>query len=193
MFNVLGVAADMKALSTVARTFGLKVVADAACALGTSHQGNPVAQMGADLSVISFNGNKTVTSGGGGAVVGIDGKLLAVARHLSTTARQGSEYEHDQVGFNYRMTNLQAAVGCAQMERLDVFLAAKRRIRAVYDRDFSDLGGAEPFPGGSGIANACWLSGIVARDAATATRLRAHLASAGIEARSFWRSGRAHV
>ena len=120
-------------------------------------------------------------------MVGTDGHLLTLARHLSTTARRGPEYDHDMVGFNYRMTNLQAAVGCAQLERLDDFLAAKRRIRARYDDAFSAQSGLSPFPGGGTGDNACWLSGVVTADAASAVRLRRHLNDAGVEAKPFWK------
>lgn len=185
--HTLGLAADMDALKAAAREHGLKIIADAACALGTLYKGKPAIRAGADLSVISFNGNKTVTSGGGGAVVGDDLDLLELARHLGTTARRKPGYDHDMVGFNYRMTNLQAAVGCAQMERLAELLAAKRRIRAAYDRAFSGIAALKPFPGGAGAANACWLSGTVAPDDATAERVRATLGAAGIEAKPFWK------
>lgn len=185
--HTMGLAADMDPIKAAAREHGLKIVADAACALGTFYKGKPVACVGADLSVISFNGNKTVTSGGGGAVLGDDAPLMALARHLGTTARRKPGYDHDMIGFNYRMTNLQAAVGCAQMERLADLLAAKRRIRATYDRAFAGVSGIAPFPGGAGADNACWLSGIVAADAATDETLRARLTAAGIEAKPFWK------
>ena len=186
--HTLGLAADMDALGASAREYGLKIVADAACALGTLYKGRPVGGIGADLSVVSFNGNKTVTSGGGGAVVGDDAALVAFARHLGTTARNGPGYDHDCVGFNYRMTNLQAAVGCAQMERLADLVAAKRRIRGTYDRAFAGRAGVAPFPGGSGAENACWLSGIVLSPPAPASEtVRARLAAAGLEAKPFWK------
>ena len=185
--HALGLAADMDPIVAAAREHGLKVVADAACALGTTYKKKSVAQMGADLSVISFNGNKTVTAGGGGAVVGTDETLMGLARHLGTTARRGPGYDHDMVGFNYRMTNLQAAVGCAQMERLADLLAAKRRIRKTYDNAFAGLPGLAPFPGGTDIGNTCWLSGVVTTDAATSEKLRARLTEAGIEAGPFWK------
>ncbi len=185
--HVLGLAADMDAIGALANEYSLKVVADAACAIGATYKGRPIAQMGADLSVLSFNGNKTVTSGGGGAVVGTDKGLLDLARHLSTTARRGLEYDHDMIGFNYRMTNLQAAVGCAQMERLSAFLAAKRRIRMAYDHAFSGIPGLTSFPGHADPGNSFWLSGVVTSDAASAEMLRAKLTDAGIEARPFWK------
>jgi dTDP-4-amino-4,6-dideoxygalactose transaminase len=125
----LGLPAAMREIGEIARRHRLAVVADAAAALGASYRGGPIGRL-ADLTAFSFNGNKTVTCGGGGALVGGDPELLRRARHLSTTARVGTEYEHDLPGFNYRMTNLEAAVGCAQLERLDALVAAKRAIDA---------------------------------------------------------------
>lgn len=185
--HTLGLIADMDALKNSARRHGLRIVADAACALGALYKGKPMAQAGADLSVVSFNGNKTVTSGGGGAICGDDEELVDLARHLTTTARKGPGYDHDMVGFNYRMTNLQAAVGCAQMERWRDLVAAKRRIRRAYDGAFADIPGLESFPGGSGDDNACWLSGVVAPNADAAEALRARLVAAGVEAKPFWK------
>ena len=185
--HTLGIAADIEALSASVRVYGLKIVADAACALGARTKDRPVGALGADLSVFSFNGNKTVTSGGGGAVVGTDPALVAHARHLGTTARQGPGYDHDMIGYNYRMTNLQAAVGCAQMERLSDLIAAKRRIRAAYDRAFAGLAEVKSFPGGIGDDNACWLSGVVTSTPAAAEGLRQRLVAAGIEAKPFWK------
>ncbi len=142
-----------------------------------------------DSSVVSFNGNKTVTAGGGGMVVGDDPELLRWVRHLSTTARAGIDYEHDAVGFNYRMTNLQAAVGCAQMERLDEFVANKRRIDARYRAELRGLPGVSEFPSVPWAESACWFSGaVIGPDArhdvrSLCTELRKH----GIEARTFWK------
>lgn len=187
--HTLGVPADMDALVAVARRHGLKVVADAAAALGSRLGERRVAEMGADLSVISFNGNKTVTAGGGGAVVGADPELLATVRHLTTTARVGADYLHDRVGFNYRMTNLQAAVGCAQLERLDEFVAAKRRIRAAYDAAFAGTPGLAPFPQPPGRLSECWFSGFVVESppCPPVPALRDALRRADIDARPFWR------
>jgi dTDP-4-amino-4,6-dideoxygalactose transaminase len=134
--------------------------------------------------VFSFNGNKTITAGGGGIVAGDDESLVARVRHLTTTARVGANYDHDIVGFNYRMTNLQAAVGCAQMEMLDSFVATKRRIRHTYDHAFKSF--TTPFPEPSWSESACWFSGFVT-DADTATRVRGELQEQGIDARPTWK------
>ena len=99
----------------------------------------PSAALGADLTVFSFNGNKTVTAGGGGAVAGDDAALCRRVRHLTTTARCGAEYDHDAVGFNYRMTDIQGSLGCAQMDRAEAIIMARRRLAARYDELLAGL------------------------------------------------------
>ena len=185
----LGLPADMARIVAIARDYQLPVVADAAAALGSEIAGKAVGALGADLTVFSFNGNKTVTTGGGGAVVGEDGELLKRLRHLSTTARLGDAYDHDYIGFNYRMTNVQAAVGCAQLERLDAFIRAKRAIHARYTQAFQPIRALRSFPAPSGFKSACWFSGTVVADGdpEQMEALIAKLRQDGIGARSFWK------
>jgi perosamine synthetase len=187
--HTLGHPADMDPIVAVSREYGVPVVADAAAALGSSYRGRLSGQTGATVSVFSFNGNKTVTAGGGGALVSDDQRLLSRARHLSTTARVGAEYDHDQVGFNYRMTNLQAAVGCAQLERLDDFVEIKRRCQAVYRDAIADLDGVVPFPEAPWGRSACWFSGFWMRERKLddVAAIRAALRNDGIDARPFWK------
>jgi perosamine synthetase len=186
--DTLGHPADMDALRTIGAEYKLPVVADAAAALGARYKGGLIGAL-ADLSVFSFNGNKTVTAGGGGMVVGQDSELMRRVRHLSTTARSGIDYEHDAVGFNYRMTNLQAAVGCAQMERLDEFVAAKRRIDARYREALRDSPGVGVFPVADWAESACWFSGVTIAPGAkhTVRELCTLMRERGIEARTFWK------
>ncbi|MBM3546548.1 MAG: pyridoxal-5'-phosphate-dependent protein [Alphaproteobacteria bacterium] len=185
--HTLGVAADMEALSRIAAEHRLPIVADAAAAIGATFRGRPIGAMGADLSVISFNGNKTITAGGGGAIVGNDAPLLRLARHLTTTARAGEEYAHDRVGYNYRMTNLQAAVGCAQMDRWQEMVEAKKRIRRRYDEAFGNHPSLSAFPDPPDRESACWLSGIRIRlTSPSIESLRERLRAEGIETRAFW-------
>lgn len=184
--HTLGLVADMDPILELARAHGLAVVADGAASLGADYRGRSTAATGADLTVFSFNGNKTITCGGGGAVVGNDRALCDLVRHLSTTARGAQPYEHDRVGFNYRMTNLQAAVGCAQLERLPELVAAKRRIALRYDRALTTIDGIDAFPTPGWSRSACWLSGVVVRDRPLAPIVEA-LRVAEIEARPFWR------
>jgi perosamine synthetase len=187
--HTLGHPADMAPLVDLAQGLGIPVIADAAAALGAGYRDRPIGRCGATLSVFSFNGNKTVTAGGGGAVVGDDPELLERARHLSTTARVGRDYDHDEVGFNYRMTNLQAAVGSAQLERLEEFVAAKRRIQALYAERLADLADVRPLPEAPWAASACWFSGVVldAWSPELVLGLRERLRADGVDARPFWR------
>jgi dTDP-4-amino-4,6-dideoxygalactose transaminase len=184
----LGTVAEMDRLGEIARRYGLPLVADAAAAIGVTYQGHPIG-MYADLTTYSFNGNKTITTGGGGAVVGPDSELVKQVKHLSSTARTSPDYDHDEVGFNYRMTNIEAAVGCAQMERLPEFLAAKRRIRDGYDVAFADVAGVKPFPRPISGEGAFWFSGLIIDDARlpSVKELCAQLKERDIEARPFWK------
>lgn len=184
----LGLPAKMQRLIPIANEWGLPVIADCAAALGATIEGKPVGQLGADLSVFSFNGNKTLTCGGGGAVVGDDEQLVAKVKHLSTTARVGSDYDHDVVGFNYRMTNISAAIGCAQMENAEKLIASKRRISARYNEEFKDLDGIRLYPSPKWAESACWFSGIqVLAQNISMTDLIERLQSKGIGTRSFWK------
>ncbi|MFM8866934.1 MAG: LegC family aminotransferase [Ilumatobacteraceae bacterium] len=184
--HTFGTPADMDAIVSVAKRYSLAVIADAAAALGATSRTRKIGELGADLTMFSFNGNKTVTAGGGGAVTGDDEELVKKLRHLTTTARVSANYDHDVVGFNYRMTNLQAAVGCAQMERLETFVAKKREIRAKYNEAFAGLPGIEFFPTVAETESACWFSGFVT-DAGTAEHVRAALQAQSIDARPTWK------
>jgi len=182
----LGLPANMDPLADIAKRFGIPLVADAAAAMGAKYQGRGIGDL-ADLSVASFNGNKTITCGGGGAVFGTDDAVLMRALHLSTTARTGPGYSHDAAGFNYRMTNLQAAVGCAQYERLNDFLQRKAQIRSAY-RNLSDsVPGVGSFPNPPWAQSTNWLSGLLLRKSDHTEELLNYLNTKGIGVRSFWK------
>jgi perosamine synthetase len=185
----LGLPADMDPIIAVAKDYNLPIVADAAAAIGATYLDQPLGRIGADLTVFSFNGNKTVTAGGGGAIVGNDRELMEKVRHLSTTARSTTDYDHDAVGFNYRITNLQAAVGCAQLERLEELLGAKKSIRATYDKALSSFSDIKPFPKPDWAISADWMSGFILDpgDVERANKIRQLLKANNIEARNFWK------
>ncbi len=183
----LGNIPDMQLFRKIADNYNIPLVVDAACAIGATFHGNDFGNL-ADLSALSFNGNKTVTCGGGGAVVGNDIKLLDRVRHLTTTARVWPDYDFDEVGFNYRMTNIQAAVGVAQMERLEDFIETKRYVRKYYEESLEKLTNVSFFPTTAG--SSCWFSGIVLEEGAVlndAKEICAKLKDDAIEARSFWK------
>jgi perosamine synthetase len=187
--HVLGHPVDMEPLLELAEEFNLPVVEDAAESLGASYRGQPVGRAG-QVAAFSFNGNKVMTTGGGGMIVTDDAALADRARYLSTTAKDdGTEGIHGCVGFNYRLTNLQAAMGCAQMEQLDGFLAAKRRIAARYAAGLAGLPGLSLMPEANWARNAFWLYSIRVNGGVavcTARDLRQRLCERGIDTRSFW-------
>jgi perosamine synthetase len=159
--HIFGHAADLDALAEVATKWSLVLIEDAAEGLGSSYRGRHVGNHGL-LSALSFNGNKIVTTGGGGAVITNDADLAKRAKHITTTAKVPHpwNYVHDEVGFNYRMPNINAALGCAQLEQLPNMLARKRVLAERYARAFAPLNDvqfiAEPQHGASNY----WLNAI---------------------------------
>lgn len=186
---IMGAPLDFKEFRTIADRFNLKIVTDAAAAVGMTYRGKPLAQAGSDLCVCSFNGNKIVTAGGGGAVVGMDEALLQHVRHLSTTARVGADYDHDEIGYNYRMTNLQAAVGTAQMERLDEFLEIKARISSRYNAALAEISELCPFPEVSHSKSTFWFSGawLSTGTPEQAKQIREYMNTHDVNVRAFWK------
>ncbi len=183
----LGNIPDMEAFRSISLEYQLPLIVDAACAIGAKYHDKDFGQL-ADLSVLSFNGNKTVTCGGGGAVVGASDKLLELVRHLTTTARVWPDYDFDMVGFNYRMTNVQAAIGCAQMERVESFVERKRYVRRVYEEALSDISDFTTFPTTAGAS--CWFSGIVTPEGYSFDKTKeiaSRIREKGIDAKTFWK------
>lgn len=185
----LGNIPDMEGFRTIADDFDIPLIVDAACAIGAEYNHQPFGSL-ADMSILSFNGNKTITCGGGGAVVGCNQEMLNHVRHLTTTARVWPDYDFDEVGFNYRMTNIQAAVGVAQMERLSSFVTSKRYVRKYYEEELRFLTerGITFFPTTDG--SSCWFSGIVLPEESEPGRAKeicVKLKEFEIEARVFWK------
>ena len=186
--HVLGHPVDMEPLVEVARRHGLAVVEDASEALGSRYRGRPAGMLG-DVGVFSFNGNKILSTGGGGMLVTARADWAARARYLTTQAKDDPvEYVHREIGFNYRLTNLQAAVGCAQLEQLDGFLSARRRIAAAYDAALASITGLTPQPEAAWASSNGWLYTVRAGAscAIDSRRLIAALAQEQIQARPLW-------
>jgi len=186
--HVLGHPADLQALRELTQRHGLHLVEDAAEALGASCAGRLVGGQG-DLGCFSFNGNKTVTTGGGGALVTRDAGLAERARHLATQAKcDALESIHDDVGFNYRMTGLQAAVGCAQLEALPGLLRRKRLVAERYREALAGLPGVSFQAPAAWAEPSHWLFALRIGEAfgASARALLQLLREDGIEARPLW-------
>ena len=183
----LGHAADMDVIRAICLKYNVTLIEDAAGAIGGTYKDRPCGALG-DISIFSFNGNKTLTAGGGGMVLTDNDDYATYVRHLATQARPTREYVHDKVGYNYRMTNLNAAVGLAQLERLDEMVAAKRRIAASYDAAIAGRNDIRPMPRPSHSHSAAWLYNVRLGSEQDAAALVATLEAANIEARVFWRA-----
>jgi aminotransferase in exopolysaccharide biosynthesis len=135
--HTFGFPARIDEIINICKTWKIPVVEDAAESLGSEYKGKPTGSFG-EVGVFSFNGNKIVTSGGGGAIVTNDADLGIKAKYLTTTAKQPHAYEyvHDELGYNYRMPNLNAALACAQLEKLNWFLEKKRELAESYEEYF---------------------------------------------------------
>jgi perosamine synthetase len=188
--HTFGHPVDLDPLGELCREFRLTLVEDAAESLGTRYRGEHTGTRGL-LGALSFNGNKIVTTGGGGAILTASRDAANAARHLTTTARvaAGWEFIHDSVGYNYRMPNLNAALGLAQLERLPDFLRRKRALAARYRAAFAGFRGASVFePPGFADSN-YWLNALVldGDDAAERDVVLKTLNDHGIGARPVWR------
>ena len=186
--HLLGHPVDMDPIIEAAGQFDLAVVEDACEAIGARYKGKAVGGLGL-AGCFSFNGNKVITAGGGGMVVTNEDRVARLARHLTRQAREpGPEYFHDAIGFNYRLTNVCAAVGLAQIERLPEFLKRKREIAAAYRSAFSGISGIR-WMGAARWAEPIWwlftvlLSG---EDGNRGKHLVEHMAAEGIETRRLW-------
>jgi predicted outer membrane repeat protein len=142
--HTFGHPTDLDSLLAVARDFSIALVEDAAESLGSFYRGQHTGTFGL-LGTLSFNGNKTITTGGGGAILTNDPEIAKHAKHLTTTAKLPHqwEYRHDEIGYNYRLPNLNAALGCAQLEQLPSMLAAKRELFDRYQSAFAAVMGAK--------------------------------------------------
>lgn len=183
--HTFGHPVEIDALIDVCKRWRLVLVEDAAESLGSFYKGRHTGNFGW-IGVLSFNGNKIMTTGGGGMLL-TDEVIGKRAKHLTTTAKIPHPYEfvHDEVGYNYRMPNLNAALGCAQLEQLPAFLESKRALAARYidffkDSDFQAI--VEP----EGCRSNYWLNGVICRDVAQRDALLKSTNDAGVMTRPIW-------
>ena len=188
--DLYGQCCDIDAIRAVADAHGVPVILDSAEEVGASLNGRPAGQ-GAMAAAYSFNGNKIVTTGGGGMLASDDPALIGRARYLATAARQPAiHYEHAEVGFNYRLGSLAAAVGLAQLGSLEARVARRRAIFDRYVARLSDVPGLGFAPEAEGRRHTRWLSVILLDPAvakATPEALRLTLEAAQIESRPVWK------
>lgn len=183
--HTFGHPADLDGLVRVTRDWNIKLVEDAAESLGSFYKSQHTGTFG-QLGTLSFNGNKIITTGGGGMILA-DTTLGERAKHLTTTAKKPHPYEyvHDEVGYNYRLPNLNAALGCAQLEQLESFVDAKRALAKAYQDELSGtnlLFVSEP----EGCRSNYWLNAVICEDKAHRDALLETSNQQGIMTRPIW-------
>lgn len=187
--DLLGKAASYTEIEAICSDFNVPVLSDAAESLGATHNGKPAGSFG-KAAVLSFNGNKIMTTSGGGMLLTNDKAFASHVRYLSTQARQPVvHYEHTDVGYNYRMSNLLAALGRAQLSRLDEMIERRRAWRNRYREFVADIPGIEIF-GGDDAEDNCWLTSIIVDSEESGLRvedLLVALQKSDIESRPLWK------
>lgn len=187
--HTFGHPVDLSSLAAIADRYGLAVVEDAAESLGSYFDGRHTGTFGR-CGVLSFNGNKIITTGGGGAILTDDAELARRAKHLTTTAKAPHRwsFSHDEIAFNYRLPNLNAALGCAQLEQVGAFLAGKRRLAERYETAFANLSGVTFVKERAGTQANYWLQTLLldVDHAVYRDDLLAALNDAGFMSRPVW-------
>ncbi|WP_210723959.1 aminotransferase class I/II-fold pyridoxal phosphate-dependent enzyme [Leifsonia sp. PS1209] len=188
--DLLGRSADYDEILPLAERYGIPVLADAAESLGASYRGKAAGSYGV-AAALSFNGNKILTTSGGGMLLTDDEALASRARYLATQARQPVvHYEHVDIGYNYRMSNLLAALGRAQLSRLDAMIARRAAVRELYRELFAPVQGVSIFQGEGDESDNKWLTSILVEPSEsgwTAEELREWLNADQIESRPLWK------
>ena len=160
--HIFGHPCNIKDIKKIAKDYNLFLIEDAAEALGSYYKGKHAGNWGS-MGILSFNGNKTITTGGGGAIITNNKELAKKAKHLSTTAKLKHKwaYIHDDFGFNYRMPSLNAAIGCAQMENISFILSNKRKLFNIYKKVFVKLDGVKIFSEPKDCKSNYWLQTLI--------------------------------
>lgn len=188
--DLLGKTVNYTEITRLAQEHHIPLLCDAAESFGATHKGKPAGSWG-DASVISFNGNKIMTTSGGGMLLTDNESLAQRVRYLATQARQPViHYEHIDVGYNYRLSNVLAALGRAQLSRLDDMISSRRNIRNLYRDIFENVEEVEIFDGGNDLEDNCWLTSIIVHPEITgwkSSELMDFLADFKIETRPLWK------
>jgi perosamine synthetase len=185
--HTFGLPCRVTEIVRICHDWGIPLIEDAAESLGSYVAGRHTGTFGL-CGTISFNGNKIITTGGGGMIITDNERVAQQAKHLTTTAKVPHQYEfvHDRMGYNYRLPNLNAALGCAQMEQLPRMLAAKKQLTEKYQELFSAMGISMPQVLPGCVANN-WLNAIILRDLDERNCFLQHTNACGVMTRPIWR------
>ncbi|HXS75621.1 MAG TPA: LegC family aminotransferase [Terracidiphilus sp.] len=190
--HVLGHPVDMDPILEIARKYDLKVIEDSTEALGSTYRGKSPGSLG-DIGCFSFNGNKIITTGGGGMIVTNREDWAKKAKYLTTQAKDDPiEYVHGEIGYNYRLVNVLAAIGCAQMEQLQGYVAKKRRIASRYAQELAGVAGIELMKTASWAESTYWMYTVLINPEGfgmSSRQLLTFLGAKKIQTRPLWQPG----
>lgn len=185
--HLYGLAADMDRIIKICREHNAVLIEDAAESLGTLYKGRPTGALG-DYGIFSFNGNKIITTSGGGMLVSDNEERIAKVRFWATQSRDPARhYQHSELGFNYRMSNIVAGIGRGQLKVLDQRIEKKRQIFEFYRQELGSLPGVQMMPVNPWNEPNCWLSCLTVRERVTPLQIMAALEAENIESRPIWK------
>ncbi len=187
--HTFGHAVEMEGIIKIANDYNLSLVEDAAESLGSFYHGKHTGTLGI-AGALSFNGNKTITTGGGGAIITNDKEIASKAKHITTTAKVPHRwsFNHDEVGFNYRMPNINAALGCAQLEGISEILKNKRTLFNRYKKVFDDIDGVDLFQEKNNTQSNYWLQTLILDESKSSYRddILKNTNDSGYQTRPIW-------
>lgn len=185
--HTFGHPVRIEEIANICEEYHIELVEDAAESIGSKYKGKHTGLFG-KVGVLSFNGNKTITTGGGGMLLFMDEKLGALAKHLTTQAKMPHrwEFRHDHIGYNYRMPNINAALGCAQLEHLDEFIANKRETAAAYADFFKNIDDIDFFVEPENCFSNYWLNVVILKDKEAQQQFLQETNDNGVMTRPIW-------
>lgn len=185
--HTFGHPVRIEEMSTLCEEWHIELVEDAAESIGSTYKGKHTGTFG-KISAISFNGNKTITTGGGGMMLFNDKELGAYAKHITTQAKVPHrwEFRHDHIGYNYRMPNINAALGCAQLENLDRYIESKRQVAAEYEEYFKNIVDIEFFVDSPNTFSNYWLNVVIMKDKEAQSEFLQQTNDNGVMTRPIW-------
>lgn len=185
--HTFGHPVRIEEIAALCKEYHLELVEDAAESVGSRYKGKHTGLFGR-VGVLSFNGNKTITTGGGGMLLFMDEELGKFAKHITTQAKvpHSWEFRHDHIGYNYRMPNINAALGCAQLEHLDEYIASKRQVAAEYAEYFRSVDGIDFFTEPANCFSNYWLNVVVLEDKGRQLEFLQYTNDHGVMTRPVW-------
>lgn len=185
--HTFGHSVRIEEIAAICNEYHIELVEDAAESIGSTYKGQHTGTFG-KVGVLSFNGNKTITTGGGGMMLFQDEELASLAKHLTTQAKVPHrwEFRHDHIGYNYRMPNINAALGCAQLENLDKYIESKRQVAAEYEEFFKNIDDIEFFIDTPNTFSNYWLNAVIMKDKEAQIEFLQQTNDNGVMTRPIW-------